>query len=220
MKILVLSPCVKQSSKVWCQKVSCHHTNVFASRCHSKSTCQLLHSLDSNYDPLNALLQIMIGSPMLVMLLLLCRLVDVSTAFHVPKPSSPRVLKAFASLGIAPPKRSCTARPAIIDGAIGEIAQSLLRSQGQVPVQQAFALNAFLFAALSPKLLTMLTPTGFAHAFVLGTSLWHTIGWKGWTLCVLYLFCGQAVTKVKFAEKEKKGIAEGRGGRRGPGGVW
>lgn len=156
----------------------------------------------------------------MVILLLLCRLVDFSTAFQVPKPASPRPRRTVASLRIESPKRSYTARPALLDGAIGDVAQSLLQSQGQVPVPQAFALNAFLFAALSPKLLTMLTPAGFAHAFVLGTSLWHTIGWKGWSLCVLYLFCGQAVTKVKFAEKEKKGIAEGRGGRRGPGGVW
>jgi uncharacterized protein (TIGR00297 family) len=36
----------------------------------------------------------------------------------------------------------------------------------------------------------------------------------------LYLFLGQAVTKVRFEEKEKRGIAEGRGGRRGPENVW
>ena len=28
------------------------------------------------------------------------------------------------------------------------------------------------------------------------------------------------VTKVRFAEKEKRGIAESRGGRRGPENVW
>jgi len=66
----------------------------------------------------------------------------------------------------------------------------------------------------------MLTPPGFANAFILGTGLWATLGWRGWSLCVLYLFLGQAVTKVRFAEKEKKGIAEGRGGRRGPENVW
>ena len=36
----------------------------------------------------------------------------------------------------------------------------------------------------------------------------------------MYLGLGSLVTKVKFAEKEKKGIAEGRGGRRGPENVW
>ncbi len=39
-------------------------------------------------------------------------------------------------------------------------------------------------------------------------------------MCVMYLFLGQAVTKVGFEEKEALGIAEGRGGRRGPENVW
>lgn len=39
-------------------------------------------------------------------------------------------------------------------------------------------------------------------------------------MCVLYLFLGQIVTKVGFTEKEELGIAEKRGGRRGPENVW
>lgn len=66
----------------------------------------------------------------------------------------------------------------------------------------------------------MLTLEGMKDAFFLGTSLWATMGWRGWSTCVAYLFLGQAVTKVKFAEKEKMGIAEKRGGRRGPENVW
>jgi len=66
----------------------------------------------------------------------------------------------------------------------------------------------------------MLTPEGFFHALALGTGLWTTLGWKGWTTCVLYLFLGSTVTKVKFKEKQKLGIAEGRGGKRGPENVW
>lgn len=66
----------------------------------------------------------------------------------------------------------------------------------------------------------MLTPEGFAHSLALGTMLWTTLGWRGWTVCVLYLFLGQLVTKVGFDEKESLGIAEGRGGRRGPENVW
>jgi len=66
----------------------------------------------------------------------------------------------------------------------------------------------------------MLTPEGFYHSLALGTLLWHTLGWQGWTTCVMYLLLGQLVTKVKFEEKEKMGIAEGRGGRRGPENVW
>lgn len=155
-------------------------------------------------------------SPLLI-LVLLCLLADLSMGFNIPKVTQ---TKSYKLIPQAASTSRCIKCHALLNGAIGEAAQSLFRSQGQVPFLQAFSLNAFLFTALSPKLFSMLTPTGFAHAFVLGTLLWKTIGWKGWTLCVLYLFFGQAVTKVKFAEKEKKGIAESRGGRRGPGGVW
>jgi len=110
--------------------------------------------------------------------------------------------------------------PNAIGNILPEIAQSLFRYHGRVPVSQAFALNAFLFAILRSKLLKMLTPTGYCHSLVLGTVLWSCLGWRGWTTCVLYLFLGSIVTKVKFEEKEELGIAEGRGGRRGPENVW
>ena len=66
----------------------------------------------------------------------------------------------------------------------------------------------------------MLTPSGYIHALALGTILWSTLGYKGWTVCVLYLLLGQLVTKIGFQTKTKLGIAEGRGGRRGPENVW
>jgi len=91
---------------------------------------------------------------------------------------------------------------------------------GNVPIWQALGLNGMLFAALGSKLNKMLTPEGLAHSLALGTLLWSTLGWRGWSLCVLYLFFGQAVTKIRFEEKQKKGIAEGRGGQRGPENVW
>ncbi|CAJ1954470.1 unnamed protein product [Cylindrotheca closterium] len=100
------------------------------------------------------------------------------------------------------------------------IGNSLLNSTGHVPFSQALTLNVFLFTTLRSKLLKVLTPQGMLHACALGSGLWATLGWKGWTLCVAYLFFGSAVTKVKFAEKEQRGIAEGRGGRRGPENVW
>mmetsp|Transcript_17346 Transcript_17346/g.20021 ORF Transcript_17346/g.20021 Transcript_17346/m.20021 type:complete len:337 (+) Transcript_17346:167-1177(+) len=97
---------------------------------------------------------------------------------------------------------------------------SLFRSAGQVPLLQSMGLNMVLFTLLSFKLKSMLTTAGIIHAFVLGTGLWNTLGYKGWMTCVLYLFLGQAVTKVKFEQKEKAGISESRGGRRGPENVW
>ena len=66
----------------------------------------------------------------------------------------------------------------------------------------------------------MLTPSGLAHAWALGVMLWGSLGWRGWSTCVVYLIGGSAVTKVKKAKKEALGIAEGRGGTRGPENVW
>lgn len=100
------------------------------------------------------------------------------------------------------------------------IAQSIFRYNGGVPFPHSFALNAVLFVGLQSKLMKILTPAGFFHALALGSGLWATLGWRGWTTCVLYLCLGSLVTKVKFQEKEKLGIAEGRGGRRGPENVW
>ena len=96
----------------------------------------------------------------------------------------------------------------------------LVPSSGPIPFALAFGINSFLFAALQSKLLKLLTPSGFGHALFLGTVLWSTLGWKGWSVCVAYFLLGSAVTKIKMKEKEAKGIAEGRGGRRGPENVW
>jgi uncharacterized protein (TIGR00297 family) len=101
-----------------------------------------------------------------------------------------------------------------------EVISSVFRSTGQVPLIQAFTVNAVLFTLARQKLLSALTPSGYMHAMLLGTMLWKTLGWKGWLYCVLYLILGQGVTKVGFAKKEKLGIAESRGGRRGPENVW
>lgn len=140
-------------------------------------------------------------------------------------PSSPlfsasRHSAAKPIMSVPPPSRISTARPALLNGAVGEIAKSIFRTQGTVPVLQSLGLNMFLFTALYGKLKTMLTPTAFAHTLGLATVLWHTLGWRGWSTCVAFLFSAQIVTKVKFAEKEAAGIAESRGGRRGPENVW
>jgi hypothetical protein len=98
------------------------------------------------------------------------------------------------------------------------LAKTLLSSS--VPLLPAASLNVVLFSLFSKKLLKNLTPSGFVHAMGLGTGLWMTLGWKGWTYCVLYLVLGSVVTKIRFEEKQKRGLAEGRGGRRGPENVW
>lgn len=121
-----------------------------------------------------------------------------------------------------PTKRNISAlRPLFMYGiSAREVVISVFRDSGQVPLLQSFAINAILFNIARKKLLSALTPSGYVHAMILGTMLWTTLGWRGWLYCVLYLILGQVVTKVGFADKEKRGIAESRGGRRGPENVW
>jgi hypothetical protein len=107
-----------------------------------------------------------------------------------------------------------------VPASIASITHTLFSSNGNVPFLYALGMNALLFLLAKKKLFSMLTLSGFFHAMALGTMLWTTIGWRGWVFCVSYLLFGQFVTKVKYADKEKRGLAEGRGGRRGPENVW
>ena len=84
----------------------------------------------------------------------------------------------------------------------------------------ALALNSGLAAFGAAKGQKVLTPSGLGHAWALGVMLWGSLGWRGWTTGVLYLLCGSRVTKMGMAKKEALGIAEGRGGTRGPENVW
>ncbi|CAB9497756.1 Integral membrane protein DUF92 [Seminavis robusta] len=97
---------------------------------------------------------------------------------------------------------------------------SMFRCTGGVPFAQAFTINAVGISILQKPLSKMLTGAGLLNALILGTSLWQTLGWKGWSVCVAYLFLGVLVTKIRFSEKEKMGIAESRGGKRGPENLW
>ena len=82
----------------------------------------------------------------------------------------------------------------------------------------ALLINAVLiaFAQRAP----LLTPAGWCHAAALGTVLWGTLGPRGWLLVVAYLLLGSLVTRLGYARKRAQGLAEGRGGRRGPENVW
>jgi uncharacterized protein (TIGR00297 family) len=149
----------------------------------------------------------------------------VSDAFVAPVPQSHISARLpnskFTSTTTFLPKSSVVMhRSMFTKETIDGLVQTLFRYDGNVPFLQALGINALGFSLLSPKLLSALTPEGFAHSMALGTLLWTTLGWRGWTVCVLYLILGQLVTKVRFAEKEKRGLAESRGGRRGPENVW
>lgn len=84
----------------------------------------------------------------------------------------------------------------------------------------AVSLNSGLLAIafFLPK--KLLTRWGFVHAWVLGVLIWITLGWPGYVLVMFYFLVGSAVTRIGMAEKEAAGIAEKRGGARGPENVW
>lgn len=87
-------------------------------------------------------------------------------------------------------------------------------------VQEALVINGLWFTLLSFSKQKSLTRSGLLHATILGIGLWSLLGASGWLVCVSYLILGSLVTKVKMQEKEKLGIAEKRGGARGPENVW
>jgi len=66
----------------------------------------------------------------------------------------------------------------------------------------------------------LMTKSGWLSAGILGTILWGCLSWQGWMSVVIYLLFGSLVTKIGFKFKKEKGIAEKRGGRRGPENVW
>ncbi|MDY6939137.1 MAG: TIGR00297 family protein [Cyanobacteriota bacterium] len=84
----------------------------------------------------------------------------------------------------------------------------------------AIALNSILLAIafLLPK--KLLTPAGYLHAWILGVSIWGCLGWRGYVVVMFYFLVGSGVTRIGKAQKEAEGIAEKRGGARGPENVW
>ena len=82
----------------------------------------------------------------------------------------------------------------------------------------ALVLNAGLIALAQRA--PLLTPAGWCHAAILGSILWGSLGVQGWLLVVAYLLLGSLVTRLGFRRKQAEGLAEARGGRRGPENVW
>lgn len=98
--------------------------------------------------------------------------------------------------------------------------QTALETALQNPWQAAAVVNTVLIAIafLLPK--KLLTPAGYANAWLLGVIVWGGLGPQAYATTLFYFFVGSAVTKVGMAQKEAYGIAEARGGVRGPGNVW
>ena len=84
----------------------------------------------------------------------------------------------------------------------------------------AIVLNSILMlvSIVIPK--KLLTPAGTINAWGLGVVVWGTLGWRGYGVVLFYFLVGSAVTRIGMAQKEAEGIAEKRGGARGPENVW
>lgn len=61
-----------------------------------------------------------------------------------------------------------------------------------------------------------LTKEGIISSWLLGNTLWLGMSFEAWLISLVYFISGSLVTKIKFDEKEELGIAEKRGGKRGP----
>ena len=95
-----------------------------------------------------------------------------------------------------------------------------LNAIGFSPWLVAIGLNSVLLivATIIPK--KLLTPAGLINAWGLGVVVWGTLGWRGYAVVMFYFLVGSAVTRIGMVQKEAEGIAEKRGGARGPENVW
>lgn len=87
-------------------------------------------------------------------------------------------------------------------------------------VVTSLAVNTAIATTAHYKGQKSLTNSGLVNAWFLGNILLTCGGFQAWTSCALYFLIGTIVTKIKMGEKEKAGIAEKRGGMRGPENVW
>ncbi|MGB3301012.1 MAG: TIGR00297 family protein [Phormidesmis sp.] len=88
------------------------------------------------------------------------------------------------------------------------------------PWLAAVLINTVLIAIAFVLPKKLLTPAGNVNAWLLGVIVWGALGWSAYVTILFYFVVGSAVTKIGIAQKEALGIAEARGGVRGPGNVW
>jgi uncharacterized protein (TIGR00297 family) len=89
---------------------------------------------------------------------------------------------------------------------------------GPVAVERlapAIALNA-VAASLGWRARTV-TTAGAVTGFAIGAAIYLGAGWQGWTLLIVAFASVALATRAGFTRKAIVGIAEERGGRRGPG---
>ncbi|KAI3703923.1 hypothetical protein L1987_74119 [Smallanthus sonchifolius] len=140
--------------------------------------------------------------------------------FHKPLiyTLTPNLTKSSPMDSFSPTRVQSTAGSGVPD--LGLIQRAIKLAQLSPPTwQSAIFSNLLIFIVGSPILVTGLSLSGIAAAFLLGTLTWRGFGPSGFLLVAVYFVIGTGVTKVKMAQKEAQGVAEKRKGRRGPGSV-
>lgn len=135
-----------------------------------------------------------------------------------PKASSFQTLQSAKRCKVQPVFKRARRRVRHVHGltAVVNMAPTfLLRNVGQ-----AVTLNGALFVVAKLLKQRVLTSKGLLHAFGLGVLLWSCLSWQGYILCFSFLILGSLLTKLGKKEKERLGIAEKRGGARGPENLW
>ena len=94
---------------------------------------------------------------------------------------------------------------------------SIDRAMPIVLVRLAPAVTINLVAAFLGWRARTVTTAGAITGWVIGTAIYLGGGWQGWTLLIISFVSVALATRLGFKRKALVGIAEERGGRRGPG---
>ncbi|XP_074575843.1 protein VTE6, chloroplastic-like [Curcuma longa] len=132
----------------------------------------------------------------------------------VPRIGVPYPRSKVCGTPLPPPKAALFAELAALQGSLLDLVRA-----SPPTWKSAIASNLFIFIFGSPILLSGLTISGMGSAFLLGILSWRAFGPSGFFIVAAYFAIATAATKLKIAQKEALGIAEKRGGRRGPGSV-
>jgi uncharacterized protein (TIGR00297 family) len=99
------------------------------------------------------------------------------------------------------------------DGFVGD--QYLAIALPTIGLFVALAANAVV--AVAGYLARTVSIAGAVTGAVIGTAIFASLGWQGWTLLLVTFVTASIASRLGLARKQRLGIAESRGGRRGPG---
>jgi uncharacterized protein (TIGR00297 family) len=86
-----------------------------------------------------------------------------------------------------------------------------------LPAALAYAVPANAAVASAGYLARTVSPAGAVAGAIIGTTIFVCAGWQGWVLLLACFLCAAVTSRLGLARKTLLGIAEERGGRRGPG---